>query len=423
MKHLIGFFCTFLSVSCAAQQIKIIKIDEQSTLRSTEHAVVISRKSPEQMMATGHRHAFYVSDDQGETWKSTAVKLPDEGVGSPMLISDRRGKIFSLRLRGSEKEKYDRISCQYFSKSGNTWSEERLAGQVTNKNLFSPSVTIHPRTDMMYLTWTQLDAYESADTTHKSDIMFSMSKDGDKWSTPVRINQVSGDCRKNDNTVVSATPAVTLDGRIFVGWSRGEKIYLDRSYDKGEMWLMNDLPIANQHGGWSMQIPGMSTCYSPPLLRVDNSLSRFHGSLYMVWSDQKNGANDTDIWFIRSVNSGDYWTQPMRIGSNLEKHQFLPAIAVDQATGYIYIVFYDTHPYSELKADLTMAYSMDGGASFKYVTIEKGSILPQNSVSENNLIQIDAYRGIITPVWSHMENEKSVVCTAIIKHDELLTNK
>jgi carbohydrate-selective porin OprB len=43
-----------------------------------------------------------------------------------------------------------------------------------------------------------------------------------------------------------------------------------------------------------------------PVLKVDNSKSRMNGSLYLVWADQRNGENDTDIWFMRSTNQGDF---------------------------------------------------------------------------------------------------------------------
>src|SRR5690606_8265947 len=221
---------------------------------------------------------------------------------------------------------------------------------------------------------------------------------------PVRINQVPGDCFLKGNTVLSSTPAVTMDGRIFIVWSRNEKIYLDRSYNKGETWLMNDLPVADQTGGSNLEIPGLHKYHAAPELAFDNSPGYFHGSMYIVWVDQRSGRDASDIWLIRSINSGDYWTQPVGIVNNpSKKHQFSPATVVDQTSGFVYIAYYDRSSYDDLRTDVRLAWSMDGGSTFKNVTVAEGILLPAE-LSGHNSIQLDAYRGIIIPVWTHIDD-------------------
>lgn len=389
------------------------------------HAIVISRREPQNILAAGFNNRMYLSADQGETWKNlTSVSRPANSNGTPLFLSDRKGKIFMLQLNGSERASgFDHIICRQSGDGGQTWSQGALAGQKPGMAIHAHQVTIHPRTDVIYLTWTQFDKYKSADTVHKSNILFAMSKDGDRWSEPVKINQLAGDCTNDDNTAIGAAPVVTMDGRIFIVWSRGGKIYLDRSYNKGETWLINDLPVDEQHGGWSMEIPGLPRCASVPLLSIDNSASQYHGSLYLAWSDQKNGKENTDIWFKRSANSGDFWTQAIRVsGDSQEKHQFMPAMAVDHTTGIIYIIYYDRSRYDDLHTDVRMSFSTDGGATFKNITIDEKILIPSSAVSDN-YIKIDAYRGIAVPVWTRMEGGKAVLCTTVIKNEDLQKSK
>lgn len=120
-------------------------------------------------------------------------------------------------------------------------------------------------------------------------------------------------------------PVINADGRVFVAWASMGYIVFDRSYDGGNRWLNNDLAIAHQYGGWNMTIPGLKRANGLPVLGIDNSPSRYGGSLYICYADQKNGAEDTDIWLIRSTNYGDNWSQPLRINKDgVGKHQFFP---------------------------------------------------------------------------------------------------
>ena len=158
-----------------------------------------------------------------------------------------------------------------------------------------------------------------------------------------------------------------------------------------------------------------------PVLKVDNSKSRMNGSLYLVWADQRNGENDTDIWFMRSTNQGDFWTQPLRINQDGSgKHQFLPWLAVDDETGYIYILYYDRRAYDDLQTDVYLAYSVDGGATFKETKISETPFIPTAEKFFGDYTNIDAFKGIVTPIWTRMDNGQTSVLTAVIKDSELI---
>jgi hypothetical protein len=223
-----------------------------------------------------------------------------------------------------------------------------------------------------------------------------------------------------------STPVMDATKKIFIAWSNQQSIFVDRSYDNGNTWLTTDLPVAKKAGEWSIKIPGLQNCNRNPVLAIDNSNSFFRNSLYAVWADQSNGENDTDIWFTRSVNRGDYWNPPLRVNKDSSRrHQFMPNMAVDDVTGVIYIVYYDRRNYVDLQTDVYLAYSTDGGDKFKEIKISEQSFVPSPELPLGDGTNISAHKGVIAPIWIRAENGKTSLWTtiidqhAIIKNDEL----
>ena len=86
--------------------------------------------------------------------------------------------------------------------------------------------------------WTQFDLYGSPLETDQSVILCSTSnRRAKKWSEPVRVNAIAGDCADGDLTVEGAVPDIALDGTMYVAWAHADTIWMDRSADGGETWV------------------------------------------------------------------------------------------------------------------------------------------------------------------------------------------
>lgn len=407
---------------------KVLATQVDGVYPPLEPSVAINKRNPENIVAGVVLDKAIFSKDGGQSWQTTTLKSSFGVYGDPAVISDVKGTFYYFHLadpsgKGRSNEAWlDRIVMQKSTDGGQTWNEGISIGNNPPKDQDKEWPTVHPRKQFIYTTWTQFDIYGSTDSNCHSNIMFSMSTNaGKKWSTPIQINQNPGDCVDDDNTAEGAVPAVDNSGRVFVTWSNQGKIYFDRSYNGGATWLANDLVIAKHHGGWSMKIPGLSRSNGMPVLMIDNSKSRLSGSLYLVWADQKNGEDDTDIWFMRSTNGGDFWSPPLRINQDGPgKHQFLPWMTVDQATGYLYIVYYDRRAYDDLQTDVYLAYSTDGGSSFKEVKISESPFIPTDTKFFGDYTNIDAHKGVIAPIWTRMDDGRTSVLTAIIKDSDLI---
>jgi len=410
-------------------QFKNIKLAEQSDdgrYPPVEPSITINKRDPQNIVVGIVLDRVVSSTDGGTTWTESKLSSPLGVYGDPAVISNSKGNIFYFHLadpsgKGQNDEAWlDRIVCQESIDDGKTWTEGVSIGNNPPADQDKAWPAVHPKKNFMCVTWTQFDKYGSKDVNCQSNILFSKSGNGSRWSTPVQINESPGDCLDDDFTTEGAMPAIGTDGKIYVAWANRANIYFDRSYDDGNTWLQNDLLIAKQEGGWTLDIPGLERSNGLPVLAIDNSYSKYQGSLYLVWADQKNGIDDTDIWLIRSTNRGDHWAKPLRINKDeSHTHQFLPWITVDPTNGHVYIIYYDRRNYEDNQTDVYLSYSFDGGNTFKEVKISETPFVPDAGKFFGDYTNIDAHGGIIAPIWTRMDNGKTSVWTAIIKDEEL----
>lgn len=401
-----------------------VRLAEQKEGRSLpgEPTVIINHDEEGSIVAAMGTDQIVYTTDGGKTWNESTVTSPLGKGGSVGMIVDAKGRIYNFHRAEGEKpgEGYDHLLCQRSDDLGKSWNEGSIIGGGSGKKNDKLGIAVNARKQILYAAWTQYDQYPSQESGCQSHIMFSMATNaGNKWDKPVAVNQLPGGCSNNGNSPAGATPAISMEGRIFLSWSNNGVIFFDRSYDEGKTWLRNDLPIAKQEGGWALEVPGFGTTYNGPTMLIDNSPSRYHGLLYLVFADQRSGTEDTDIWFHRSTRYGDSWAPPLRVNKDEPgHHQFAPAMAIDQATGALYIVYYDRRAYADNQTDVFLAWSFDGGASFSEKMISESPFTP-SPIPFFDHTSISAHNGIIVPVWTRVDDGKISVWTAILTDSEL----
>jgi hypothetical protein len=426
-KRLVIILLTLFSHLAVLGQFKNQRVsqDKEGQRPAVEPAVAISPSNTQNMVIGAGPNRAIFSKDGGATWLETELKSPFGVIGDPVLTADHKGNFYYFHLsdpvgKGRSTDMWlDRIVSQRSEDGGMFWNDGTFTGLLHPKDNDKPWAAAHPKKDFLAVTWTQFDQYGSQDKACQSNILFSKSTNrSDKWSEPVRINKVSGDCMDDDFTAMGAVPYIDAQGRTFVTWSQGGLIYLDRSFDGGETWLRSDISVTRQLGGWTMTVPGLGRCNGLPVLSGDHSGSPFTGSLYVVYGDQRLG-EDSDIWFIKSPNRGDNWSEAVRVGTKTTGHQFMPWIAVDQTTGHIYILYYSRYGLQGNQTDVYLAWSVDGGSKFQEIKISETPFIPEEMVFFGDYLNISAHKGIIVPVWTRMDNGKTSIYSTVIKESEL----
>ncbi len=420
-------FVVLLGVAFAAPaQVTSQKLTTRDANAAQGVSISVSLKNPKYMVTCATGKLMY-SEDNGVTWMNSSSTLPPAIAGTPVLASDSKGNfhlIYSLDPSGkllSDPGWVGQLFARSTSDNGKTWEEPVAISPGTNKAQYNGALVTHPKRESLIVTWTESDQFQSQAEDCHSNIMLSKSGGGRKWSKPVQINQTSGNCIDQDFTVRGSCPLLALDGKIFVAWGNEGSMFYDRSYD-GEMWISTDLPIVDQSGGWLLDMPGFGPVNNAAVVAVDNSPSRIHGTLFMVYSDVRSGEKDSDIWMIRSVNRGDNWTVPARINQDERgSEQFLPRIAIDPANGNVYILYYDRRNYENNNTDVYLAWSTDGGNQFKEKKLNDRPIEPAltSGSSLADYIALVANKGFVVASWTSFQNGQQESWVSIVKQADL----
>ena len=384
----------------------------------TEPSVAINPLNTKEVAVGAVLDDYYYSVDGGSKWNAATLTSTYGVYGDPVLQFDAKGRLYYFHLSDYAKGSWiDRIVCQYSDEVARPESFTQGSFPKPNGKKAQDKhwIDIDPKTGVIYMTWTQFDKYDSKIPTDSSRIMFSKSVDrGKTWTDPRVISFYNGDCLDGDKTVEGAVPVVGTNGDLFVTWTGPKGLMLQQSLDRGDTWLPIERSIMQQPGGWDFKIPGVFRCNGLPVLQVDRSGGKHHGTLYLSWSDQRNGAKDTDVWLSNSTDQGKHWSAPIRVNQDqTSTHQFMSTFTIDQSNGNLHFLFYDRSSAKQAnETQVAWVKTNDGGVSFKQQTISTTSFVPQSKVFFGDYIAISAVHGKVVPVWVRMELGKCSLWTA-----------
>jgi hypothetical protein len=395
-----------------------------------ETSIMINPKNPNQIVAGANTlspnswSGYYYSTNGGLNWTtgflSSTAAFPS---GDPVIIVDTLGHFYYIQNANgwNHQPAFDvHLVCKS-TNGGMNWSNGVTYGKNGDKLQDKPwgcvDLSHGPYGNYIYITWTEFDVYMSYNPLDSSRILFTRSTDGGQsFSIPKRISRWGGNAIDSSNTVEGAVPCVGVNGEVFVSWAGPLGICFNKSTNAGLTWLSSEITAVPPYpGGWAYSIPGILRCNGMPITCCDVSNGPYIGTIYINWSDQRNGPDDTDIWLVKSTNGGLNWSSPKRVNNDAPgKHQFLTWMSVDPVTGYIYIVFYDRRNYTTLLTDVYLARSTDGGQTFGNVKISQTAYLPIGYAWIGDYNGISAYNNKVRPIWTRMDNNNTSIYTAII---------
>lgn len=404
-----------------------IKIDEQEgifTYPPCEPSIVVNPKDPQNIIGGAILDKVYISEDGGHTWNVDKLESRFGVFGDPALVANKKGDIYFLHLSDpsglgwAHPSILDRIVCQRSKDKGDNWSKGASIGLNGEKDQDKEWAVCDPQSCAIYTSWTQFDKYDSKELSDSSVILFSKAnRRANKFSTPVRLSQYAGNCTDDDLTVEGAVPAAGPNGEVYVSWARGDSIFFDRSFDQGDTWLDKDIVAGTIVGGWDQDIPGIGRCNGMPVTMVDLSDGPNRGDIYINYTDFSNGSTNADVWIIKSTDKGSTWSKPILVNDDDSgKHQFFTWLSIDPTTGHLYTVFYDRRNYDDLRTDVFIASSQDGGQSWVNERVSQSPFTPSEDTFFGDYNNISVHSGVIRPIWTRMVDGKLSIWTAIIDH-------
>ncbi|HXC06371.1 MAG TPA: sialidase family protein, partial [Bacteroidia bacterium] len=336
-----------------------------------EVSICINPKNPLQVVAGANIDNYYYSSDGGLHWTSGTLVSTGNGVyGDPCLFADTTGTFYFIHLSNPPTGMgswVDRIVCHRSSDGGITYNNGTYTGKNGTKVQDKAWTAVNPFNNEIYVCWTQFDVYGVNTPTDSTIILFSKSTDNAAtWSNPKRISAQGGDCMDSDSTVEGAVPCVGPNGQIYVAWAGAQGLVFNKSLDGGITWMPRESQVCLIPGGWDYNVSGLYRCNGLPVTTCDMSNGPNRGTIYINWSDQRNGTTDTDIWMVKSTDGGITWSSPKRVNTDPPGRQnFMSFMTIDQSNGDLYVVYYDRRNYSSGDStDVFLARSSDGGNTF-----------------------------------------------------------
>jgi hypothetical protein len=156
-------------------------------------------------------------------------------------------------------------------------------------------------------------------------------------------------------------------------------------------------------------------------LAWDRSGGAHTGRVYLVYTkEEQNESDNTNIYVRYSDNNGTTWSDGVRVNDdNTTNSQFMPKISLDQTTGNIAVMWYDsradlgtggagdTDGVANTDAQFWGAFSSDGTsftANFQVSAGTSNSQVSGNGIDYGDYDGLSFYRGVAHPAWSDNSN-------------------
>lgn len=281
----------------------------------------------------------------------------------------------------------------------------------------------------VYIPWKRVTPRDSA-----TQIVISKSSDfASTWSKPLPIShRVSGS--SEDTTFGQSFPLATTgpNGELYVVWNHGivHGVGFVKSYDGGETFteprIIHNYNIFGETKfitgqGYRHVVKGRVRAEAYPVVVCDNTEGERSGNLYLCWAAD----NPPNIYFSKSTDEGETWTEPVIIHEKNDNDQFWQWMSMDPKSGDLAIMYLDSRNDPEnIMIECYVSYSSDGGDT--WIDRRVSDIVSDIRLNPfgSNAFAGDYsgnafFDGIIYPSWVDMRNaviniSDSDVFTAIV---------
>jgi hypothetical protein len=367
-------------ITCSPSPCRLpnIQVSNGSNTNTAPVNIAVNSHNPQQMImgvSDGRCPASggaYSTNDGGVTWTRSCLPLldPIDVDGVPSLFYDNQGVVHALTTLFNMDDGPVEVYETHSSDNGITWSSLTLA--VPEFGLAAPmdsSVVDNnptsPFANAIYVSSTQYGNFNGVHLT------VSRSKDGGAtWqlATVARMPKTFGIYSEGFSHL-----AVGNDGTLYLSWMESpngtftpNKMKFAKSIDGGKTWSVSVLVYSATAVN---AIPNTSVFRADsPVIAVDNSSGRFAGRLYITFYNWTGIL--MQVLVTHSGDGGNSWSSPVPVAPPSDTHdQFLPWISVSPA-GRASVTWFDRRDDpANTKYRTYLALSKDGGVTWANIPI------------------------------------------------------
>jgi len=320
------------------------------------------------------QQAQFFSSDGGATWGQTSLGLQtgDAFHSDPTVDWTSDGTAWSTTIGINSAGTILHMRAYKSTNGGATWTfDNTFSGSQTNTDkelIWADHSATSPFKDNLYACW------------HNGAPQFVNRRTGPAgaWQTPL---QISG--AETTGTAIGCDVKSNSAGDVFVFWpATGNRRVLVAKSTNGGVSFGAPVIITTTFDSFDIGVPSFN---SRRMLIYTTGGAYKNGTtdmVYAAWNDlsgdagctaaaNEPGSNvsstcKTRIWFSRSSNGGATWSAPVKINNQASLNdQFNPGLAVDETTGRVSIIYYDTvNDPGRKKTDVWYQTSTDNGATW-----------------------------------------------------------
>lgn len=355
-----------------------LRISGVQTRARSESDIRVNPWDPRKIVAAANsiggsgQQAQLYSADGGATWGQTSLPLApgDTFHSDPNVDWTSDGTAWAVTMGLTSTGSLLRLHAYRSLDGGATWTWDSTisTGQsrADKPRMWIDHSAASPFRDNVYVCW------------HNGLPQYFARRTAAGWGTPLRLSGA-----ETAGTALGCDVKTDGAGNVFVFWpaTGNRRILMARSTDGGASFGP-PVPLATTWSSYDIGLPAFSDRRALIYVAGGAWRSATRHMVYASWTDLSgepgctSPADEPDlstasscttrIWFSRSADGGAAWSAPIRLHHQPTKSdQFNPWLAVDETTGQLAIVYYDTiEDPRRKKTHLYYQASFDHGATW-----------------------------------------------------------
>ncbi|MCX6146665.1 MAG: exo-alpha-sialidase [Candidatus Kapabacteria bacterium] len=400
-----------------------------------ENSIAINPKNPKNLIASAVDYRdnsstwVYISSDGGKTWENKnlgKVKNLWPSSNDPSVAFAPDGTAYLMYGAFNSTKGENGVFFARSTNEGKTWEAHIPViihtGTQTKDSAFEDKYYIEvddsPKSayyNNLYTPWKRVTAKDSA-----TQIVIARSTDkGTTWQTPIPVSPRKAGTSE-DTTYGQSFPLTTTgpNGELYVVWNDGivHGVGFAKSLDGGLTFtqpriiknynIFGTTKLLASQGGYRHTLKGVVRAETYPVIQCDWTQGKNSGNLYLTWA----GDSIPNIYFSKSTDKGETWSQAKIIHSTTKGDQFWQWLSIDPTNGELAVMYMDSRDDdNNLQVECYVSYSQDAGETWIDRKVsDTWTDIRKNPFSGNSFSGdysgCTFYNGTIYPSWFDTRN-------------------